>query len=347
VLGRENADVEILQYGFMQRALLAALMVGLAAPAVGVFLVQRRLSLLGDGLGHVALTGVAVGVLTATAPVGTALVAAVLGAVLIELVRARGRTSGDVALAVLFYGGIAGGVVLLSLAPQGQATNLDAFLFGAITTTSSGDVAAFALIAAVVLGVVWLLGQRLYAVSDDEEYARAVGLPVLGLNVVLAVLVASTVVLSMRVVGLLLISALMILPSAVAQLVARSFRQTVLLACGIGLVVSLSGTTASYYAGTPSGGTIVLLAIALFLGVTTVITVRDATARRRHRRRAAVHAAHPHEHGAGCGHPPVAHGDHVDYDHDGHLHAPHRTGTGVHYDEHGHPAGDPETAVRP
>src|SRR5829696_3790758 len=319
----------------MQRALLAALMVGLAAPAVGVFLVQRRLSLLGDGLGHVALTGVALGVLTSSAPVGTALVAAVLGAILIELVRARGRTSGDVALAVLFYGGIAGGVVLLSLAPRGQATNLDAYLFGAITTTSTADVTVFVLITVVVLGVVALLGRRLYAVSDDEEYARAVGLPVLALNVVLAVLVAATVVLSMRVVGLLLISALMILPSAVAQLVARSFRQTLYLACAIGLVVSVAGTASSYYAGTPSGGTIVLLAIALFLVVTAVLAVREATARRRHRRRTEVHAAHPHEHGEHCGHPPVSHGDHVDYDHDGHLHAAHLTGAGVHYDEHG------------
>jgi zinc transport system permease protein len=330
--------MEILEYGFMQRALLASLMVGLVAPAVGVFLVQRRLSLLGDGLGHVALTGVALGVLTSTAPVGTALVAAVLGAVLIELVRARGRTSGDVALAVLFYGGIAGGVVLLSLAPRGQATNLDAYLFGAITTTSATDVTVFLVITVVVLGVVALLGRRLYAVSDDEEYARAVGLPVLALNTVLATLVACTVVLSMRVVGLLLISALMIVPSAVAQLLARSFRTTVYLACAIGVVVSVAGTTASYYAGTPSGGTIVLLAIALFLLVTAALALRDTSARRRHRRRADVHAAHPHEHGQGCGHVPVPHGDHVDYDHDGHLHAPHRTGAGVHYDEHGAPA---------
>ena len=327
--------MEVLEYGFMQRALLASLMVGLVAPAVGVFLVQRRLSLLGDGLGHVALTGVAIGVLTSTAPVGAALVAAVLGAVLIELVRARGRTSGDVALAVLFYGGIAGGVVLLSLAPRGQATNLESYLFGAITTTSSDDLLVFAVIAVTVLVVVGLLGQRLYAVSDDEEYARAVGLPVLALNIVLAVLVASTVVLSMRVVGLLLISALMIVPSAVAQLVARSFRQAAYIACSIGLVVSVSGTTASYYTGTPSGGTIVLLAIALFLVVTGTVALREGTARRRYRRRAEVHAAHPHEHGDGCGHPPVPHGDHVDYDHDGHLHAPHLTGAGVHYDEHG------------
>ncbi|MGY1828168.1 MULTISPECIES: metal ABC transporter permease [unclassified Blastococcus] len=334
--------MEILQYEFMQRALLASLMVGLAAPAVGIFLVQRRLSLLGDGLGHVALVGVGIGVLTSTAPVGAALVAAIAGAVLIELVRARGRTSGDVALAVLFYGGIAGGVVLLSLAPPGQATNLDAYLFGAITTTSAGDLVAFGVITVVILSVVWLLGQRLYAVSDDEEYARAVGLPVLALNVVLAALVASTVVLSMRVVGLLLISALMILPSAVAQLLAGSFRQALLLACGIGLVVSVSGTTASYYTGTPSGGTIVLLAIALFLVVTLAVAIRDTTARRRHRRRVDLHAAHPHEHGEDCGHRAVSHGDHVDYDHDGHLHAPHRTGSGVHYDEHGeHPVTTP------
>jgi zinc transport system permease protein len=334
--------VELLQYEFMQRALLASLFVGLAAPSVGVFLVQRRLSLLGDGLGHVALLGVGVGVLTATAPVGTALVVAVAGAVFIELVRARGRTSGDVALAVLFYGGIAGGVVLLSLAPRGQATNLESYLFGAITTTSGSDLVVFGAITVTVLGIVLVLGRQLYAVSDDEEYARAVGLPVLALNLVLAVLVASTVVLSMRVVGLLLIAALMILPSAIAQLLARSFRQAVLLACGIGLVVSVAGTTTSYYAGTPSGGTIVLLAIALFLLTSAGVALREATARRRHRRKVDVHAAHPHDHGEGCGHPAVPHGDHVDYDHDGHLHAPHHTATGVHYDEHGdHPVGAP------
>ncbi len=338
--------MEILEYGFMQRALLASLLVGLVAPAVGIFLVQRRLSLLGDGLGHVALTGVAIGVLTSTAPVGAALVAAVLGAVLIELIRARGRTSGDVALAVLFYGGIAGGVVLLSLAPRGQATNLEAYLFGAITTTGNGDLAVFAVIAVAVLAVVGLLGRRLYAVSDDEEYARAVGLPVLALNLVLAALVAATVVLSMRVVGLLLISALMIVPSAIAQLLARSFRQALYLACAIGLVVSVSGTSASYYTGTPSGGTIVLLAIALFLIASAGTALRDATARRRHRRRGEVHAAHPHEHGDGCGHEPVPHDDHVDYDHDGHLHAPHRTGSGTHYDEHsGHAVAAPSAGT--
>src|SRR6478735_9238242 len=128
--------MDVLHYEFMQRALVAAVLVGLAAPSVGVHLVQRRLALIGDGLGHVALAGVAIGVLSSRQPVWTALVAAVAGAVAIELIRARGRTSGDVALAVLFYGGIAGGVVIISQAPGGTPSNLNAYLFGAITTTS-------------------------------------------------------------------------------------------------------------------------------------------------------------------------------------------------------------------
>lgn len=255
---------DLLAYGFMQRALLASLLVGLTAPAVGVYLVQRRLALVGDGLGHVALAGVALGILTTGQPVWTALVAAIAGAIAIEIVRARGRTSGDVALALMFYGGIAAGVVLISQAPGGTAGNLNAYLFGAITTTSRSDLAVFAALAASVLLLALGLSPRLFAVSNDEEYAAAAGLPVLRLNILLAVLTAATVVISMRVVGLLLISALMVVPVATAQLMAGSFRGTQLTAAGIGLVVSVTGTTSSYYANTPSGGTIVLLAVAVF-----------------------------------------------------------------------------------
>jgi zinc transport system permease protein len=259
--------MEILQYEFMQRALLAAVLVGLTAPTVGVHLVQRRLSLIGDGLGHVALAGVAIGVLTSNAPVATALVCALAGAVSIELIRARGRTSGDVALAILFYGGIAGGVVIISQAPGGTPGNLNAYLFGAITTTTTGDLAVFALLATLVLTVTLGLGRYLFAVSNDEEYAAAAGLPVLAINVLLAVVTAITVVVSMRVVGLLLISALMIVPVATAQLVARSFRATTVLAVAVGVVVALAGVSTSFYTNTPSGGTIVLFAIGVFVVV--------------------------------------------------------------------------------
>jgi len=326
------AVLELLQYDFMRRALVAALLVGLAAPVVGIFLVQRRLALIGDGMGHVALAGVAVGVLTGYAPVWTALVAAVLAAIAIELIRARGRTSGDIALAVLFYGGIATGVVLISQSSTATPANLSAYLFGAITTTSGGDVVTFAVLAGAVLLVTLTLAPRLFAVANDPEYAQAVGLPVLGLNLVLAVLTAVTVVVSMRVVGLLLISALMILPNAIAQLVCHSFRSSLVVAVVTGVLVSLAGVSTSFYAGTPSGGTIVVFAVLVFVVVAVTTGAYGRWTRHRHR---VAEGHHAHEHGADCGHQAVVHDDHVDYLHGDVLHAPH----GGHYDEHAKQAG--------
>jgi zinc transport system permease protein len=319
---------DMLALDFMRQALVAALLAGIAAPLVGVFLVQRRMSLIGDGMGHVALAGVAVGILTGTAPVLTALVAAVAAGVAIELIRASGRTSGDIALAVMFYGGIALGVVLIARSSAGTPANLTAYLFGAILTTSGGDLLVLAGLAAVVLVTTLVLRQRFFAVANDEEYSRAAGLPVMGYNLALAVLTAVTVVVSMRVVGLLLISALMIIPNAASQLLARSFRASLWLAVVIGVVSSVGGVVISYAAETPSGGTIVLVAIGIFLAVSVTVAVVE---RVRHASHARAEERHDHEHGPGCGHPAVGHGDHLDYLHDGHRHAAHEG----HYDEHG------------
>ena len=316
---------DILSYSFMQHALMAAFLVGLAAPMVGVFLVQRRLSLIGDGMGHVALAGVAVGVFTNQSPVLTALVFAVLAAVGIELVRARGRTSGDVALAVMFYGGIALGVVVIGRS-NGAPANLDSYLFGAISTTTDTDLVVFAVLAIVVVALTWALAPRLFAVANDEEYARATGMAVTALNITLAVLTAVTVVVAMRVVGLLLISALMIVPNATAQLIAGSFRSAMRIAVVIGVICSVGGVSASFYADTAPGGTIVLLAIALFLLAASYSALRGRITGRRHQEA----EQHEHEHGPDCGHPAIEHQHHVDYLHDGHRHAPHEG----HYDEH-------------
>ncbi|HET6654536.1 MAG TPA: metal ABC transporter permease, partial [Nocardioides sp.] len=163
--------MSILAYDFVIRALLGALFTGLAAPAVGTYLVQRRLALMGDGLGHVAVTGVALGLLTGAAPLLTALVVAILGAVAIEAIRGRGRTSGDVALALLFYGGIAGGVLITGLAGQSAAV-LNSYLFGSITTISPGDVWVTVVLALVVLTVCVGLSPQLFAVAHDAEFAR-------------------------------------------------------------------------------------------------------------------------------------------------------------------------------
>jgi zinc transport system permease protein len=277
--------MEFLQYDFMQRALVAAVLVGLAAPSVGIFLVQRRLALMGDGMGHVALTGVALGLLLGWAPVGVALVAAASGAIIIELLRDRGRTTSDLALAIMFYGGIAGGVVIIAKAPGETAISLNQYLFGAITTTSSGDLWVFAGLSVTVLTVTLLLSRQLFAVANDEEFARASGMPVLALNLTLAILTATTVVVSMRIVGLLLISALMVVPVATAQLISGSFRMAMTYSLAIGLACAVVGVSASYYTNTPSGGSIVLTAIAVF-AVAAIVT--GVTRRRPLRRREAA-----------------------------------------------------------
>ena len=277
----------MLSYGFMQLALVAAVLVGLTAPTVGVYLVQRRLSLIGDGLGHVALLGVAVGLATRTTPVLTALLATVGGALVVELLRSRRSASTDVALAIMFYGGIAGGVVVVTRAPAGTPANLDSYLFGALTTTTRADLVVFAVMAVVVLAVTLGLSRHLFTVALDEEYAAASGLPVLRLNLLLAVVTAATVTLSMRVLGLLLISGLMVLPAACAQLVARSFRASLAVAVLIGLGAAVTGTVVSFYADTPSGATIVLVTIAVF----ALLAVGRLAARTPRRHRAGPDAA--------------------------------------------------------
>ncbi|MBK8469196.1 MAG: metal ABC transporter permease [Actinomycetales bacterium] len=320
---------DMLALDFMQRALLAAVLVGATAPLVGVFLLQRRLALIGDGMGHVALAGVAVGLFFGQSPVWTALVCAIVAAVVIELIRTSGTTHGDVALALIFYGGIAASVVIIAKSPRGTPASLTAYLFGAITTVAPADLWTFAALSVVIVAAVAVLRTRLFAVASDEEYARSAGLPVLGLNLALAVLTAVTVVVSMRIVGLLLISALMIVPNAAAQRLGRSFSSAMAWAVAIGLLSATGGVVISYAADTPSGGTIVLLAIAVFI----VVALGSAVAARVRRARRRGHPeaeGHGHEHGPGCGHEAVAHGDHVDYLHDGHRHAPH----GAHYDEH-------------
>ncbi|MDX6276025.1 MAG: zinc transport system permease protein [Nocardioidaceae bacterium] len=270
----------MLSYPFMQYALLAALVTGMTTPAIGTYLVQRRLALLGDGIGHIALTGVALGLLTNTTPIVTAVIVSSIGAIAIELLRAYGHTSGDVALALLFYGGIAGGVLLTNLA-GGTAAQLNSYLFGAITTISSTDLVLVSALGVVILVLALGLAPQLFAVCQDEEHARVSGVPVRLYSIMIAVLAAVTVTVAMRTVGLLMVSALMVVPVATAQQLTRSFRTTVALAMAIGTIAAVSGVTMSYFVDTQPGPTIVLLALGGFALVAPIGTVLRSRRNRR------------------------------------------------------------------
>jgi zinc transport system permease protein len=272
---------DFFHYDFMIRALIGALITGVSAPSIGVYLVQRRLTLIGDGIGHIALTGVGIGLLMSRSPVIAAVIVAALGAVAVELIRQRGKTSGDIALAILFYGGISGGVVLVSLSSSASNANLTSYLFGSPLTTSRGDLVVIAVLAVLVLGVTLLLRPWLFAISHDEEYARVAGLPVRALNLTLAVTTAVTVTVAMRAVGLLLVSALMVVPVAAAQQVTRGFVSTIALAMALGLTAAVLGLGVSWQLNTAPGATTVLLAIGIFL----TIAVGAAVWRRGHRAR--------------------------------------------------------------
>lgn len=270
----------------VQRMLLVGLLVGAAAPIVGTYLVQRRMALLGDGIGHVALAGVAAGWLAGSAAglaqrdalaVPGAVLFAVVGAVIIERMRARGAAA-DVVMAILFYGGIATGVLLIGAA-GGSNANLLGYLFGSISSVGWVDVWITAALAIVIMGVGLGLRGALFAVTHDQEFARSTGLPVEVLNMIVAVLAAVTITVAMRVVGVLLVSALMILPVAIAQRLTASFSRTMYVAMGIGAALTLTGIWITLTQNLQPGALIVVLGVAAYVLVTLVVAARESVRR--------------------------------------------------------------------
>lgn len=249
---------------FMQRAWLAGLMMALICPLIGSFLVLRRQSLIGDGLGHIAFAGVAAGALWGFSPVLSAAVACVVGALGIERVRYILKDKGDMVLAIFFYAGMGLAVVLASMNHDGSF-NLSSILFGSLVMVSQGDLWIVGALSLATFAFVVLYYRPLQFITYDENGAAVAGLPVERLNFLLALLTALTVALSMRIVGLLLVSAMMVIPVAAALQTARSFAGTIFLAMLYGVLSVVGGLTTSFYANLAPGGTIVLVATALFL----------------------------------------------------------------------------------
>jgi zinc transport system permease protein len=258
---------DIFHYGFMQRALLAGVVIALICPAIGVFLIPRRLSLIADTLAHVALAGVALALLVNTAPLLGALVVTVAGAIGVERLRARGALQGDASLAVFLSGGFALAIVLIGLA-RGFNADLFAILFGSIVTVTPGDLVLIALLGVIVAAALLLFYRPLLAITLNEDLARTSGVRVEALNVMLTVLTALTTVMTMRMVGVLLVSAMIVIPTLTGFALGRSFRQALLLAIAAALLAVVSGLMLAYALSLAAGGVIVLTALLILVATT-------------------------------------------------------------------------------
>jgi zinc transport system permease protein len=254
---------EFLQYGFMHRAFAAGAVTALICPAIGVFLIPRRLSLIADTLAHVALAGVALGLVLGISPVLGALVVTLAGAVGIERLRARGALQGDAALAVFLSGGFACAVVLIGLA-RGFNADLFAILFGSILTVTGSDVGLMVALGALVTAAVGGFYKQLLAITLNEDLARTSGVPVGALNLLLTALTALTTVVAMRMVGVLLVSAMIVIPALTGFALGRSFHTATAIAIGVALLAMTAGLVAAYYLRLPAGGAVVLAALLVF-----------------------------------------------------------------------------------
>ncbi len=258
--------LEMLSYGFMQRALLAGLIIGVICPSIGIYLVLRRMSMIGDSLSHVALSGVAVGMLTGASPIGMALVFTIGAALLVDVLRERFRAYEELAIAIILSTGIALAVVIISIARSFNA-QLYSYLFGSIATVTRHDLAVIVGLSVVVMSAVAYYYKDLFYITMDETSARLAGVSVKWLNLLFVVLVSSTITLSMRIVGILLVSSLIVLPVATALQIAKSFKGAFIASIIFAETAILFGMFIAYYYELASGGTIVLFSVVQLLVV--------------------------------------------------------------------------------
>ncbi|MDQ3972475.1 MAG: metal ABC transporter permease [Thermoproteota archaeon] len=257
-------SLEIFGFGFMQRALIAGIAISSVCSVIGLFLVLRRQSLFGDSLAHMAFGGIAIGLFTNTYPLWTAFVASILAALGITKLRHSTNIPADSAVAIMLSSGLALGILLLSLS-GGFSVDLFGFLFGNILLVSFEDTLLILVMTAVVLTSVSILYKQFLYITFDEEQAKVSGIKVMRLNYLFIVLASLTVIASMRLVGILLISSLVVIPNITAMMLGRGFRKTALISVMLSVISVISGIVLSYILNSAPSGTIVLISISIFL----------------------------------------------------------------------------------
>ncbi len=256
---------EFLSYGFIQRALLTGGLLGVTCALLGVFVVLRRMAFIGVGISHAALGGVAIGLLVGAPPVAAAGVFSVLVAWVIGWITRRGEVSEDTAIGVFFPTAMALGVALISLS-QAYRQDLLGYLFGNILSVGPGDLWLLLALSGVSLGVLALFFKEFLFLGVDEEAAKAAGLPAAFLSYLLLTILAVTIVAAMKLVGIIMVSAFLVIPAATGQTLGGSVRGMVLFSVASALVSVFMGLWLSWIWSLPSGATVVLFAAALFFG---------------------------------------------------------------------------------
>ncbi len=252
----------MLTYEFMRRSLIMGIMIGIVAPSVGYFLVLRRQSVIGDTLSHVALSGAAFGMLTNSYPVLTAILFTVIAALGIEGLRRKYRHYAELSLSIILSVGVGLASILISL---GNTQGVLSYLFGSLSLVSSQEISLFTILSLIIMGTIVFLYHKLFYMTFDEESAYLAGIPIKKINIFFSVLVALTIAISMRIVGVLLISSLMVLPVAASLLIANSFKSGLIYSLTFGVISVIAGLMLSYYLNLATGGTIVLSALAILL----------------------------------------------------------------------------------
>lgn len=264
---------DILQYGFMQRALLSGIAISIMCSIVGLFLVLKRHSLFGDALAHVAFGGIALGLFTGVYPILTAYVVAILSAVGVNKLRESTKIPPDSSIAVLLTSGLAIGVILISIS-GGFTLDLFSFLFGNILLVSNEDLIMILITDAIVVPIIYVLYKRLMLIVFDENQAKVSGLNVTWINTLFIVLASITIIASIRLVGVLLISSLIVIPNITALLLGKGFKKTIFISCAISVFSVVFGIVASYYVNLVPSGTIVLTMVSMFIVTIMVKNMR-------------------------------------------------------------------------
>ena len=257
--------LEALSYTFMQKALVAGIAVGIICSFMGTFLVLRRYSLFGDGIAHVAFGGISVGLFLGVFPLWTAFIVSIFGGLGLQKLRQSTKISGDSAVAVVLVSGLAVGVILVS-SSGGFSVDLFSFLFGSILLISNEDTIMILAISAGIIATLTLLQKQFLHLTFNEEQAKLGGLRTTLLNYAFVVLASITVVTSMRLVGILLISALIVVPNITAMMFGKGFKKTVFISMGIVVISVVSGILVSYFFNVAPSGTIVVIAVGILVG---------------------------------------------------------------------------------